>query len=75
MQGKKFRAYMDELMRTAKIEKFDQTAAAPAAGAGCGCARRPVSARPVSARRQRRPPRRPLLPRAARADTEPRAAE
>jgi peptidyl-prolyl cis-trans isomerase C len=33
VQGKKFRAYMDELMRTAKIEKFDQTAAAPAAGA------------------------------------------
>ena len=33
VQGKKFRAYMDELMRTAKIEKFDQTAAAPAAAA------------------------------------------
>jgi peptidyl-prolyl cis-trans isomerase C len=31
VQGKKFRVYMDELMRTAKIEKFDQTAAAPPA--------------------------------------------
>jgi len=35
VQGKKFRAYTDELMRSAKIEKFDQTAAtSPAAPAG-----------------------------------------
>ena len=31
VQGKKFRVYMDELMRSARIEKFDQTAAAPPA--------------------------------------------
>ena len=33
VQQKKFRAYMDELVRTAKIEKTDQTPAAPAPGA------------------------------------------
>jgi peptidyl-prolyl cis-trans isomerase C len=39
VQGKKFRLYMDELMRSAKIEKFDQTAAAsPAAGAAAPAA-------------------------------------
>src|SRR5580704_5770351 len=31
VQQKKFRAYMDELVHTAKIEKFDQAPAAPAA--------------------------------------------
>jgi peptidyl-prolyl cis-trans isomerase C len=34
VQAKKFRNYMDELMRGAKVEKFDQTAAAQTPGAG-----------------------------------------
>ena len=34
VQAKKFRNYMDELMRSAKIEKFDQPAAAKTPGAG-----------------------------------------
>jgi hypothetical protein len=33
VQAKKFRSYMDELMRTAKIEKLDQPAAPAAATA------------------------------------------
>jgi peptidyl-prolyl cis-trans isomerase C len=33
VQQKKFRKYMDELMATAKVEKLDQAATAPAAGA------------------------------------------
>jgi peptidyl-prolyl cis-trans isomerase C len=36
VQAKKFRNYMDELMRGAKIEKFDQPAATPAPGATPG---------------------------------------
>ena len=44
VQGKKFRVYMDELMRTAKIEKFDQTAAAPpAAPAGAAAPAAPAA--------------------------------
>jgi peptidyl-prolyl cis-trans isomerase C len=38
VQAKKFRNYMDELMRGAKIEKFDQTAATAAPGATPGAA-------------------------------------
>ena len=41
VQAKKFRNYMDELMRGAKIEKFDQ---APAAGSGAAGAAPPAPA-------------------------------
>jgi len=44
VQGKKFRVYMDELMRSAKIEKFDQTAAtSPAAPAGAAAPAAPAA--------------------------------
>jgi peptidyl-prolyl cis-trans isomerase C len=42
VQAKKFRSYMDELMRTAKIEKLDQPAAAAAATAPAAPATAPA---------------------------------
>jgi len=45
VQAKKFRNYMDELMRQAKIEKFDQ-AAAPAAGAAPAAPASPAAPTP-----------------------------
>ncbi len=55
VQGKKFRVYMDELMRTAKIEKFDQTAAAPPA-APAGAAAPAAPAAPAAAAPAAAPP-------------------
>jgi len=54
VQGKKFRVYMDELMRSAKIEKFDQTAAAPPAApagapAGAAAPAAPAASAPAAA--------------------------
>ena len=54
VQSKKFRLYMDELMRTAKIEKFDQTAAAPPAApagapAGAAAPAAPAASAPAAA--------------------------
>ena len=55
VQAKKFRSYMDELMRTAKIEKFDQTAAAPAA-APAGAAAPAAPAAPAASAPAAAPP-------------------
>ncbi len=48
VQAKKFRNYMDELMRSAKIEKFDQTPATSAPGAA-PAAPAPGAAAPAAA--------------------------
>jgi peptidyl-prolyl cis-trans isomerase C len=44
VQAKKFRAYMDELMHTAKVEKFDAAPAAGAPGAPAAPAAAPAAA-------------------------------
>ena len=50
VQQKKFRAYMDELVHTAKIDKLDQTPATPAAAAPAAPGAAPVApAAPASA--------------------------
>jgi peptidyl-prolyl cis-trans isomerase C len=65
VQAKKFRNYLDELMRSAKIEKFDQNAAAqtpaagpalPPSGAAAGAAAAPSVAAPGAAGSPAAPP-------------------
>jgi peptidyl-prolyl cis-trans isomerase C len=43
VQAKKFKSYMDELMRSAKIEKFDQPAAAPGSNPASPAATAPTA--------------------------------
>jgi peptidyl-prolyl cis-trans isomerase C len=60
VQAKKFRNYMDELMRSAKIEKFDQTAATPAPAPGAApAAPAPAAAAPGAAGSPATPPATP----------------
>jgi peptidyl-prolyl cis-trans isomerase C len=60
VQAKKFRNYMDELMRSAKIEKFDQTAATPAPAPGAApAAPAPAAPAPGAAGSPATPPAAP----------------